>query len=127
MGHYSRGDVVLAPVAIEERSVAKTRPAMVIGTGENNYVFLCPISSKPAIDAPCVPICLCEFSDGGLDLFGESYVLTSRVLRIRCGEIIGKKGRLIDETTTAVLDRVPQLQRPESGGTKNNRRASVRK
>lgn len=107
MGHYTRGDVVIAPVAFEERSGVKTRPAIVIATGRNNEVYLCPVSSKPASDAPCVPISLDDFSEGGLDLFGESYVLTSRVHVIRSGEIIGKRGRLTEESITSVTILVP--------------------
>ena len=83
MSHYIRGDVVIAPVAFEERNRAKTRPAVVIATGRNNEVYLCPVSSKPPSDASSVPISLDDFSEGGLDLFGESYVLTSRVFVIR--------------------------------------------
>ena len=74
MGHFIRGDVVIAPVAFEERSGTKTRPAVVIATGQTHEVYLCPVSSKPPADAPCVPISLDDFSEGGLDLFGESYV-----------------------------------------------------
>ncbi len=74
MGHYTRGDVVIAPVAFEERNGIKTRPAVVIATGRNNEVYVCPVSSKPSFDAPSVPITLDDFSEGGLDLFGESYV-----------------------------------------------------
>jgi len=91
MGQYTRGDVVIAAVAIDERSAAKTRPAVVIGTGTQGEVYLCPVSSKPSSDAPSVPISLDDFFSGGLDLFGESYVLISRVHRIPCREIVGKK------------------------------------
>jgi mRNA interferase MazF len=126
MGHYTRGDVVLAPVAIEERSGAKTRPAVVI-RGENNDVFLCPISSKPATDTPCIPISLGDFSDGGLDLFSESYVLTSRISRIPVGRVVGKRGRLTEETITAVSACIPQSQLYYHSGTKNNRRPGARK
>ena len=107
MGHYTRGDVVIAPVAFEERSGVKTRPAVVLATGKNNEVFICPISSKPPSDAPCVPISLDDFLKGGLDLFGESYVLTSRVRSIRSGEIIGKRGRLTEESITSIAILVP--------------------
>jgi mRNA interferase MazF len=127
MGYYSCGDVVIVSVAIDERSGAKTRPAVVIGSGEHNDVFLCPISSRPATDGPCVPVSLDNFSSGGLDLFGESYVLASRVLRIRSGEIIGKKGRLIGETLTTVMSLVPRSYRPDGGGTKNTRRPDTKR
>ena len=113
MGHYTRGDVVIAPVAFEEQSGVKTRPAVVIATGRDNEVYLCPVSSKPASDAPCVPISLDDFSEGGLDLFGESYVLTSQVHMIRSGEVIGKRGRLTDETITSITIQVPPSQLPK--------------
>jgi hypothetical protein len=127
MGHYSRGDVVIVSVALDERNGTKTRPAVVIGSGEHSDIFLCPISSRPAPDAPCVPVSLDDFSEGGLDLFGESYILASRVLRIRSGEIRGKKGRLTEETIITVLSFVPPLQRPEHSGTKSSRRPGAGK
>jgi mRNA interferase MazF len=127
MGYYSRGDVVIASVAIDGKSGAKTRPAMVIGSGERNDVFLCPISSMPATDSPCIPVSLDDFSEGGLDLFGESYVLASRVVRIRCGDIIGKKGRLTEDAITTVISLVPQSQRPDPGEIKNTRRPGAGK
>jgi mRNA interferase MazF len=124
MGHYIRGDVVIAPVAFEERSGVKTRPAVVIATGIAHEVYLCPVSSKPPSDAPCVPISLDDFSEGGLDLFGESYVLTSRVLVIRSGEVIGKRGHLTEESITSIVIRVPRDLLPnkeEAKGMKGSR------
>ena len=121
MGHYIRGDVVIAPVAFEERGGAKIRPAVVIATGRTNEVYLCPVSSKPPTDAPCVPISLDDFSEGGLDLFGESYVLTSRVLVIRSGEVIGKRGRLTEESISSVMIKVPQSLIPDSDGAKGTK------
>jgi hypothetical protein len=118
MGHYIRGDVVIAPVAFEERSGAKTRPAVVIATGRTHEVYLCPVSSKPPTDTPCVPISLDDFSEGGLDLFCESYVLTSRVRVIRSGEVIGKRGRLTEESISSIMIKVPQSLLPENEKTK---------
>lgn len=112
MGHYCQGDVVIAPVAFEERSEAKNRPAVVIGTGDRDEVYLCPVSSKPPSDAPCLPISLDDFSEGGLDLFGESYVLTSRVRVILSGEVIGKRGRLTKESLSSIVIMVPQSLMP---------------
>jgi mRNA interferase MazF len=127
MGHYTRGDVVIAPVAFEERSGVKTRPAVVIATGRNNEVYLCAVSSKPASDAPCVPISLDDFSEGGLDLFGESYVLTSRVRMIRSGEVIGKRGRLTGESIASIAIQVPQSLMPDNDRVKGaNRSRSLR-
>lgn len=112
MGHYCRGDVVIAPVACEERGVIKTRPAVVIGTGDRDEVYVCPISSKPASDTHCVPVTLDDFSEGGLDLFGESYILTSRVFMIRNGAVMGKRGRLTSESVSSVLTGIPQSLLP---------------
>jgi mRNA interferase MazF len=113
MGHYKRGDVVIAPVSFEERNGIKTRPAVVIATGNNNEVYVCPVSSKPSFDTPCVPITLDDFSEGGLDLFDESYVLTSRIRIIRSGEVIGKRGRLTEESITSITIQVPSSLIPK--------------
>ena len=121
MGHYSRGDVVIASVAIDGRGGVKTRPVVVIGRGKDNDLFLCPISSRPTNDAPCIPISIDDFSDGGLDLFGESYVLVSRVLQIHCSEIMGKKGHLAEDSITAILSLIPRSQWPGTGTTKPTR------
>jgi mRNA-degrading endonuclease toxin of MazEF toxin-antitoxin module len=108
MGQYVRGDVILASVALDERSNAKTRPAVVIATGGTTMNHICPVSSKPPSDTPCIQISLDDFSEGGLDLFGESYVMTSRVLTIRSGDVIGKKGRLTAESLAEIAGRVPE-------------------
>ena len=118
MGQYARGDVVLASLALEDRGVAKTRPAVVIGTGGQEEVWVCPVSSRPSSDAPSVPVSLEDFSQGGLDLFRESYILISRVYRIRCSEVIGKKGRLSGEITAALPARVPTSQKPGNRETR---------
>jgi len=118
MSHYIRGDVVIAPVAFEERNRAKTRPAVVIAMGQTHEVYLCPVSSKPPSDASSVPISLDDFSEGGLDLFGESYVLTSRVFVIRSGEVIGKRGRLTEESITSIAIKVPPSLIPGNDGAK---------
>jgi mRNA interferase MazF len=112
MGQYVKGDVLLASVALDDRTTPKTRPAVVIRTEEPGLVHVCPVSSKPPSDAPCIPISLDDFSDGGLDLFGESYVMTSRVLTITSGKIIGKKGRLTPESLAEIAGRVPAALLP---------------
>jgi mRNA interferase MazF len=107
MGSYLRGDVILAPVAFEERGGVKMRPAIVISASENGDVQICPVSSRPPTDAPCIPISLNDFSEGGLDLFAESYVLTSRIRTIRSGEVVGKRGKLTQECTALVIAQTP--------------------
>lgn len=121
MGNYSLGDVVIAPVACEDRGGVKTRPAVVIGMTEKGDVYLCPVSSKPPSDAPCVSISLDDFSEGGLDLFNESYVLTSRVRMIRSGDVMGKRGQLTQEAFQAITSRVPQSRMPDNTRKKGNR------
>jgi mRNA interferase MazF len=107
MGRYQRGDVILAPVAFEERGGAKTRPAIVISATEDGDVRICPISSRPSTDTHCIPISLDDFAEGGLDLFSDSYALTTRIRTIRSGEVVGKRGRLTPECIAAITDQAP--------------------
>jgi mRNA interferase MazF len=111
MGQYVKGDVLLASVALDDRTLSKTRPVVVIETEEPGRIHICPVSSKPPSDAPCLPLSLDDFATGGLDLFGESYVMTSRVLTLTSGEVIGKKGRLTTDTLAEITVRVPVAMR----------------
>ena len=63
MGRYLTGDVILAPVAFEERGGIKTRPAIVISTSESGDLQVCPVSSRPPTDSSCIPISLDDFSE----------------------------------------------------------------
>ena len=107
MGQYAVGDVLLASVALDDRTPPKTRPVIVIGTEESGLIRICPVSSKPPSDTPCLPLSIDDFATGGLDLFSESYIMTSRVLTLRSGAVIGKKGRLNGESLPEILARVP--------------------
>jgi mRNA interferase MazF len=117
MGHYQRGDVILASVTLDDRSSAKTRPAVVIACDKTGAILVCPVSSKPPSDASCMPVSLDDFAAGGLDLFGESYVMTSRLLTLRGGDVIGKKGRLTAESLAEITGRVPAAMLPNNGST----------
>ena len=123
MSHYNRGDVVLAPVPFEERSGAKTRPAVVVFVTTEGKVYVCPVSSKPSSDTPFFPISLDDFSAGGLDLFSESYVLTSRVSVIGSGEVIGKRGRLTDECAREIVARIPASLLPKNSRAPHSSRS----
>jgi mRNA interferase MazF len=112
MGQYVKGDVLLASVALDDRTLPKTRPVVVIHTGEPGRVHICPVSSKAPSDAPCLPLTIDDFAKGGLDLFGESYVMTSRVLTLLSGEVIGKKGRLTAESLEEITGQVPAAMLP---------------
>lgn len=107
MGQYVKGDVLLASVALDDRTAPKIRPVVVIRTEEPGRLHICPVSSKAPSDAPCLPLTLDDFSTGGLDLFGESYVMTSRVLTIRSGDVTGKKGRLTAESLAEITGPAP--------------------
>jgi len=107
MGQYVKGDVLLASVALDDRTAPKTRPVVVIRTEEPGRLHICPVSSKAPSDAPCLPLTIDNFSTGGLDLFGESYVMTSRVLTLRSGDVIGKKGRLTAESLAEIAGPAP--------------------
>lgn len=121
MGQYVKGDVLLASVALDDRTAPKTRPVIVIRTEEPGRIWICPVSSKPPSDAPCLPISLDDFSEGGLDLFGESFVMTSRVLIIQSRDVIGKKGRLAGDSLAEIAGGVPD---PMVTGTGAKQRAA---
>ena len=112
MGQYVKGDVLLASVALDDRTAPKTRPVVVIRTEEPGRIHICPVSSKPPSDAPSLPLSIDDFATGGLDLFGESYVMTSRVICLRSGAVIGKKGRLTTESSAEIAARVPAAVLP---------------
>lgn len=112
MGQYLRGDVLLAPVALDNRAGPKTRPVVVIGTSEDGTVHVCPVSSKAPTDAPSLPLTIDDFASGGLDLFGESFIMTSRVVAILTRDVVGKKGRLTTESLAEVAGRVPATPLP---------------
>jgi mRNA interferase MazF len=114
MGQYVKGDVLLASVALDDRTSPKTRPVVVIRTEEPGRVSVCPVSSKPPSDAPSLPLSLSDFATGGLDLFGESYVMTSRVLTLRSGDVIGKKGRLTTEALAEITGRTSSAILPNT-------------
>ncbi|MDD1703457.1 MAG: type II toxin-antitoxin system PemK/MazF family toxin [Methanoregula sp.] len=125
MGRFVRGDVILAPVPFDERRETKTRPAVVISARENGDVCVCPVSSRPPADAPCVPLALEDFSEGGLDLFSESFVLTSKVVVLRAGDVIGLKGRLTVESISEIGALVPRPSsslRDNKNGSRSRRR-----
>jgi mRNA interferase MazF len=125
MGRFVRGDVILAPVPFEERRGAKTRPAVVVAARENGDVCVCPVSSKPSLDTPYIPIGLDDFAEGGLDLFSESFVLTSKVTVLRAGDVIGKKGRLAADAIDAISEQVPHPPSPKKN--RNGARSSSKK
>jgi len=109
MGQYVAGDVLLATVALDDRTAAKTRPVVVIRAEEPGTIRVCPVSSKAPNDAPCLPLTIDDFETGGLDLFSESYVMTSRVLVLRAADVIGKKGRLTGEFLAEITGSVPAI------------------
>ncbi|MDD1693116.1 MAG: type II toxin-antitoxin system PemK/MazF family toxin [Methanoregula sp.] len=117
MGQYVKGDVLLASVALDDRTLAKTRPVVVIRTEEPSRIHVCPVSSKPPSDAPCLPLSIDDFATGGLDLFGKSYVMTSRVLTLPGRDVIGKKGRLTRESLAEIIAQVPIAVPPDTGSS----------
>jgi len=104
MGQYDTGDVLLASVALDDRTPPKVRPVVVIGADVPGRIRICPVSSRP-FDAPCLPLALDDFAAGGLEMFGESYVMTSRVLTLRNADVIGKKGRLSPDSLAEIAGR----------------------
>lgn len=123
MGQYVVGDVLLASVALDDRTAPKIRPVVVIRTEEAGRIHICPVSSKPPSDAPSLPLSIDDFTTGGLDLFGESYVMTSRVLTLQSGAVIGKKGRLTVESLAEITAQVPVIAPPGTAPAGQKRRS----
>jgi len=113
MGHYEKGDVILAPVPFSGASSSKVRPCIVVAGNRENILIVCPVSSRPPSDAPCISLSLDDFSEGGLDLFGESFVITTHLIRLRPGDVIGKRGRLTGECITSLLNSIPSSSLPK--------------
>ncbi|HQA80958.1 MAG TPA: type II toxin-antitoxin system PemK/MazF family toxin [Methanoregulaceae archaeon] len=110
MGSYFRGDVLLAPLCIAEGRQIKVRPLVVLGPSGRSGLFVIAVSSTLPYEGPVVPITIDDFSEGGLDLVAESYLVCSRICRIRVSDVIGKKGRLTS-------DMIQNLPIPEKGDT----------
>jgi mRNA-degrading endonuclease toxin of MazEF toxin-antitoxin module len=106
MGHFVRGDVIIAQVPCFGRTGAKLRPAVVVGSDRNNDLLVIPVSSQPSADSPSLPLSLDDFLEGGLDMFNESYVLFSHVSIIHPRDVVGKRGRLTSEFTDQVIARI---------------------
>jgi len=106
MGQYARGDVILTRISLTDREEGKVRPAIVVAVREEGYLLVCPVSSKPPFDAPSLPLSIDDFASGGLDLFGESYIMTSRIKTIGTGDVIGKRGTLEKTTIDSVCSQV---------------------
>jgi mRNA interferase MazF len=96
MSTYKPGDVVLAPVLPGSSWERKIRPAVVIAVDGGDLV-VCPVSSSPSKDQPSRKLELYDFSSGGLEITGESYILLTCHCRIRVRDVIGLKGRLLPE------------------------------
>jgi mRNA interferase MazF len=103
MGRFRTGDVLLAPVRMGRNITRKVRPVVVVGTGEDGVLFVCPVSSRPPSDAPSIPFGLDDFAEGGLDLFEESYILSTHICRVMVSDVIGRKGRLCPGIVDAIL------------------------
>lgn len=115
MGRYAGGDVLLAVVRIGREGEEKVRPAVVIAAGEDGRLTVCPVSSSPSFDGPSVPLSLDDFARGGLDLFGESYVLVAHPSIIRTADVVGKKGTLLPEVLVTILEAIPAKHHPNNG------------
>ena len=103
MGSYFRGDVLLVPLCITRERGMKVRPVVVLGVSGQSESFVSPVSSTPPFEGPAIPLCIDDFSEGGLDLMGESYLMAGRICRIRVSDVIGKKGRLTKEAIGDLL------------------------
>jgi mRNA interferase MazF len=96
MSTYKPGDVILAPVLPGTSWERKVRPAVVLSV-DGGDLMVCPVSSTPSSGHPSKKLELYDFSSGGLDITGESYILLTCHCRIHVRDVIGLKGRLSPE------------------------------
>ena len=108
MSRYLPGDVVLVSIALDGRGGAKVRPSVVVRSGSDGTIGICPVSSQPPSDSTSILLGIHDFAQGGLDLFSDSYVMTGRILTIRNADVIGKRGRLLPEYLRAIVDETAQ-------------------
>ena len=113
MSRYQPGDVILVPIAIDARTGVKVRPAVVIRISGDHDLEICPVSSRPHSDTTSRPLSIDNFEQGGLDLFCESYIMTSRVLTVQNADVIRKRGRLLPEYLRTITDEI--LERHHRG------------
>jgi hypothetical protein len=107
MGTYLRGDVLLAPLCLSVEGRIKVRPVVVLGKSGPNELLVSPVSSTPPSKGPAIPLRIDDFSEGGLDLNCESYLLADRICRVRVSEVLGKKGRL---STDAIREYISNFE-----------------
>jgi mRNA interferase MazF len=105
MGRFRRGDVLLAKVHIGNRYSSKTRPVIVADVRNDGMLQVYPVSSHPPSDSGYSEVDIFDFAEGGLDLFEESFALTSEPSFLQPGDVIAKKGRL----TVEALERIAPM------------------
>lgn len=106
MTRYFPGDVVIASMDMGGSGGIKSRPAVVIGESGRNKFLVCPVTSRQPSEGDYMSLGLDDFEKGGLDLFGESYVLISAAETVEGGYIHGKKGRLVSSVLLEISGRV---------------------
>jgi mRNA interferase MazF len=79
---------------------------VVVGTDQDNNLIVVPVSSQPSTDPPSLPLSLGDFSEGGLDMFNDSYILFSHATKLHPRDVVGKRGRLTREFAGLVIARV---------------------
>ena len=79
MGRFVRGDVILTRFPLTSGATQRTGPPGGFGTGERGRLRLPGQQQIPIAGVPSIPLGLDDFSEGGLDLLSESFVLTAKV------------------------------------------------
>jgi mRNA-degrading endonuclease toxin of MazEF toxin-antitoxin module len=97
MGSFVRGDVIIAKVPCFGRNTEKLRPAVVVGSDRDNNLIVVPVSSQPSADTPSLTLSLEDFSEGGLDMFNDSFILVSHATKLHPRDVVGKRGHLTEE------------------------------
>ncbi|MDH7510795.1 MAG: type II toxin-antitoxin system PemK/MazF family toxin [Methanolinea sp.] len=103
MSRFVRGDVILVSLRIAGAGPEKVRPALVVGA-EGERLLVIPVSCTPSRDTPSVPLSLPDFSEGGLDIVRESFLLPAHAAWVFQRSVIGKKGRVTQEFLSRVAE-----------------------
>lgn len=86
------GDVVLAPFRLGNSTYP--RPLVILSAAGEGRLLVCPFTSQRPTDKPAFACAIHDFSEGGLDLFKDSYILIHERKTITEQSVRHRKGTL---------------------------------
>jgi mRNA interferase MazF len=107
MEAFATGTVILVPFPFSDLSQSKVRPALVLAEAGRGDWILCQITSKSYADARAVELRDSDFAAGGLQVV--SYARPGKLFTAHENLFLGQAGRLRDEPTKRILEKVAKL------------------